>query len=89
VPGDAFAHLAGPSTPPARAPTRPAHPPGRYPYGAQLRRSRVREVLARTKSVLATVVGEHVLLGPSHPITGDGRESWGPAGPPEPGGAAR
>jgi SanA protein len=52
-----------------------------HPYGAQLRRSRIREVLARTKSVLSTVSGRHVLLGPEHPITGDGRASWGPAGP--------
>lgn len=28
-----------------------------------------------------TVLGEHVLLGPPVPISGDGRASWGPAGP--------
>lgn len=50
-------------------------------YGAQGRRSTLREVLARTKSVAAQAVGEHVLLGPSHPIAGDGRGSWGPPGP--------
>ncbi|MEV4423446.1 ElyC/SanA/YdcF family protein [Patulibacter sp. NPDC049589] len=53
-------------------------------YGRQGQKSDVREVLARTKSVAAQVLGQHVLLGPSHPIAGDGRLSWGPPGPPGP-----
>ncbi len=52
-----------------------------HPYGAQGRRSDLREVLARTKSVAAQVTGAHVLLGPEHPIRGDGRTTWGPSGP--------
>lgn len=51
------------------------------PYGAQGVRSDVREVLARVKSVAAQATGRPVLLGPPHPIAGDGRGSWGPADP--------
>jgi len=58
-----------------------------HPYGAQGRRSGLREVLARTKSVAAQVTGARVLLGPEHPIDGDGRASWGPPGPPVAGSA--
>lgn len=53
-----------------------------HPYGAQARRSDLREILARTKSVVAQATGADVLLGPSHPIAGDGRLSWGPSRPP-------
>ncbi|MDO9409752.1 DUF6174 domain-containing protein [Patulibacter sp.] len=60
-----------------------------HPYGAQGRRSTLREVLARAKSVAAQVTGARVLLGPEHPITGDGRTTWGPSGPPVATGAAR
>lgn len=58
-----------------------------HPYGAQGRRSELREVLARTKSVASQLTGAHVLLGPEHPIDGDGRASWGPPGPPVAGSA--
>lgn len=51
-------------------------------YGRQGNISDVREVLARVKAVAETVTGREVLLGPPHPIAGDGRSTWGPAGPP-------
>ncbi len=51
-------------------------------YGAQGKKSDVREVLARVKAVGDASVGGHVILGPPVPITGDGRESWGPPPPP-------
>jgi SanA protein len=51
------------------------------PYGAQGRRSGLREILARTKSVIAQAAGARVRLGPEHPIAGDGRTSWGPPAP--------
>jgi SanA protein len=51
-------------------------------YGAQGKKSDVREVLARVKAVGDSAVGAHVLLGPRIPITGDGRASWGPPAPP-------
>jgi vancomycin permeability regulator SanA len=41
----------------------------------------VREVFARVKAVGEVVEGRHVLLGPPHPIDGDGRQTWGPAPP--------
>jgi SanA protein len=50
-------------------------------YGAQGRKSDVREVLARVKAVGDSAIHAHVLLGPRIPITGDGRMSWGPAAP--------
>jgi SanA protein len=43
-----------------------------------------REVLARVKAVWNVATGARVLGGPSHPITGDGRGSWGPPTPPAP-----
>lgn len=52
-----------------------------HAYGAQARRSGLREILARAKSVAAEVTDRPVLLGPQHPIDGDGRGSWGPSGP--------
>ena len=55
-----------------------------HPYGAQARRSGLREVLARAKSVASELTGRPVLLGPAHPIDGDGRLSWGPSGPSTP-----
>jgi len=51
-------------------------------YGRQGRISAVREILARVKAVGEAVTGRDVLLGPPHPITGDGRRTWGPQ-PPE------
>jgi SanA protein len=52
-----------------------------HPYGRQGKISDVREVLARVKAVTDTVTDRGVLLGPAHPIAGDGRSTWGPAGP--------
>jgi len=39
-------------------------------------RARVREVLARTSGFVQALVRPNVVLGPTHPVTGDGRESW-------------
>ncbi len=50
-------------------------------YGRQGQISDVREVLARVKAVGETVTDRPVLLGPRHPIDGDGRDTWGPAAP--------
>jgi SanA protein len=52
------------------------------PYGRQGQISTVRELLARAKAVGEVVEGRDVLLGPPHPISGDGRSTWGPAPPP-------
>jgi SanA protein len=38
--------------------------------------------LARVKAVADAAVDGHVMLGPPVPITGDGRDSWGPPPPP-------
>jgi SanA protein len=51
-------------------------------YGAQGKKSGLREVLARVKAVGDGAIGAHVMLGPPIPIGGDGRASWGPSGPP-------
>jgi SanA protein len=50
-----------------------------HSYGSQGTRSGVREVAARVKGLQQAVLQPAVLLGPAHPITGDGRTSWGPA----------
>jgi SanA protein len=50
-------------------------------YGAQGTRSRVRELAARVKGFQQAVAQPDVLLGPAHPISGNGRTSWGPADP--------
>jgi SanA protein len=52
-----------------------------HPYGRQGQISSVRELLARVKAVGEVVEGRDVLLGPAHPIEGDGRATWGPAPP--------
>jgi SanA protein len=44
-------------------------------------RSGVREVAARVKGVQQYVFRPSVLLGPEHPISGNGRSSWGPPDP--------
>jgi len=49
----------------------------RRSYGAESGRVARREVLARVKAV-GDVFGAPRFLGPLIPITGDGRESWGP-----------
>lgn len=54
----------------------------RRDYGRVMRRLEVREALARVKAVGDAVVGAGPkFLGAQIPITGDGRQSWGPAGP--------
>jgi SanA protein len=50
-------------------------------YGANAIRSDLREVLARVKAVGSVVLDSDVQGGPRHPITGDGRSSWGPSPP--------
>jgi SanA protein len=52
------------------------------PYGRQGQISTVRELFARVKAVGEVVEGRKVLLGPRHPIAGDGRSTWGPPPPP-------
>ena len=51
------------------------------PYGRPGLSAGGREVLARVKAVITVGVGRPVVLGPPVPIAGDGRASWGPAGP--------
>lgn len=53
-------------------------------YGAQGRRSTLRELLARAKGLGQATVRPAVLGGPVLPITGDGRTSWGPRDPQAP-----
>jgi SanA protein len=54
----------------------------RRDYGRVMRRLRVREAAARMKAVADVVTGASPhFLGARIPITGDGRESWGPARP--------
>ena len=48
------------------------------PYGKYQMRSQIREFPARVKAVGAATFNRSVLLGPSIPISGDGRQSWGP-----------
>lgn len=52
-------------------------------YGTHGTQSDLREILARTKSVGDEALGSHVLLGPPHPIGGDGRSTYAPT-PPDP-----
>jgi SanA protein len=52
-------------------------------WGAQGRKSEVREVLSRVKAVVDAGLDTPALAGPKIPIaTTDGRESWGPEPPP-------
>jgi SanA protein len=52
-------------------------------WGAQGRRSGVREVLSRVKAIADVTLDTPAMAGPKIPIaTADGRESWGPAPPP-------
>jgi SanA protein len=50
-------------------------------YGQKELRSGVREWFARVKALLDQALGSGVTGGPSIPITGDGRTSWGPRPP--------
>ncbi len=53
-----------------------------HPYGAQGRKSDVREVLSRVKAVADVTLNAPAVGGNPIPIKGDGRESWGPPPPP-------
>jgi SanA protein len=53
-----------------------------HQWGYQGEKSEVREVLARVKAVADTTLDTPAMGGPSIPISGDGRASWGPAPPP-------
>jgi SanA protein len=51
----------------------------RRDYGAILRKLQLREAAARVKAVGDALTGTGPkFLGPQHPITGDGRATWGP-----------
>jgi SanA protein len=50
-------------------------------WGSQGTRRSIREVLARVKAVADVTTGADVMGGPPVPITGDGRDSWGPVAP--------
>jgi SanA protein len=52
-----------------------------HPYGIQGVKSDVREVLSRVKAVADTTLDTPAMGGPSIPIGGDGRVSWGPPPP--------
>jgi SanA protein len=53
-----------------------------HTWGAQGRKSEVREVLSRVKAVVDVSLGTPALAGPKIPLaTTDGRESWGPEPP--------
>lgn len=53
-----------------------------HPYGNQGTKSSVREVLSRVKAVADVTFNTPAMAGPSIPIEGDGRVSWGPPAPP-------
>lgn len=58
------------------------YPADRRSYGRVMARLHVRETIARVKVVADGLTGAAPrFLGPAVPIEGDGRESWGPAGP--------
>jgi SanA protein len=54
-----------------------------HTWGDQGKKSEVREVFSRVKAIADTALDTPAMGGPSIPITGDGRASWGPA--PSPG----
>jgi len=54
-----------------------------HQWGYQGKKSSVREVLARVKSIVDVTLDTPAMAGPKIPIaSSDGRESWGPAPPP-------
>jgi SanA protein len=53
-----------------------------HPYGIQGAKSDVREVFSRVKSIADTALDTPAMGGPSIPISGDGRASWGLPPPP-------
>lgn len=52
-----------------------------HPYGFQGRKSGVRETLSRVKAIADVALDRPALDGPTIPISGDGRASWGPEPP--------
>jgi SanA protein len=50
-------------------------------YGQKKRQSEIREMLARPKAIFDETLDAGVMGGPTIPITGDGRASWGPKPP--------
>ena len=50
-------------------------------YGQKKLESSIREIFARVKAAADTAIDSGVMGGPQIPITGDGRESWGPKPP--------
>lgn len=52
-----------------------------HPYGIQGAKSDAREILSRVKAVADTTLDTPAMGGPSIPISGDGRASWGPQPP--------
>jgi len=53
-----------------------------HTWGYQGKKSEVREVLSRVKAIADTTLDTPAMGGPSIPITGDGRASWGSPPPP-------
>jgi SanA protein len=53
-----------------------------HTWGYQGKKSEVREVLSRVKAIADTTLDTPAMGGPSIPISGDGRASWGPPPPP-------
>jgi SanA protein len=54
-----------------------------HQWGYQGRKSSVREILSRVKSIVDVTLDTPAMAGPKIPISSsDGRESWGPAPPP-------
>jgi SanA protein len=53
-----------------------------HPWGLQGEKSEVREVLSRVKAIADVTLDTPAMGGPSIPIDGDGRKSWGPEPPP-------
>ena len=53
-----------------------------HQWGFQGTKSDVREVLSRVKAIADVTLDTPAMAGPSIPIEGDGRASWGPAPPP-------
>ncbi|MDX6601649.1 MAG: SanA protein [Solirubrobacterales bacterium] len=55
-----------------------------HQWGYQGRKSSVREILSRVKSIVDVTLDTPAMAGPKIPISSsDGRESWGPAPPPD------
>lgn len=52
-----------------------------HPYGDKGLQSTLREIPARVKAFGQAETDATVTPGPAIPVEGDGRRSWGPAGP--------